>query len=170
MNSEVWKDIKGYKNLYQVSNLGNIKTLDYNHTKREKLLKPILQKDGYLGVNLMKNGKRKRHRIHRLVAETFLSNKNNFPIINHKNGIKTDNKANNLEWCTSKYNTKHAINNGLIKIKKVIYQDLQKGTTLTFKNVKEASDYLGININTLYYYVKNSHKHKKIIFQYIEGV
>lgn len=101
---EEFKDIKGYEGLYQISNLGRVKSLNYRHTGREKILKLKIDKDGYLLICLYKNGKQKFFTIHRLVAEEFIPNPNNLPQVNHKNEIKDDNRMENLEWCTVKYN------------------------------------------------------------------
>lgn len=101
---EIWKDIKGYENIYQISNKGNVKSLNYKQTGREKILKPSVDKDGYLFVCLCKNRKVKPFKVHRLVAEAFISNPNNYPCVNHKNEIKDNNRLENLEWCTVKYN------------------------------------------------------------------
>ena len=104
---EIWKDIQGYPN-YQVSNLGNVKSF---HKGKEKILKPDKNEGGYLYVNLYKEGKQKRFRVHRLVATAFLDNPNNYPEVNHKNEIKTDNRVDNLEWCTPKYNANYGTRN-----------------------------------------------------------
>lgn len=104
---EIWKSVEGYEGLYEVSNMGNVRSLKRKTTKG-KLLNPILDKDGYLRVTLSKNNNAKGHRVHRLVALAFVdgcSLENN--IINHKNEIKTDNRAENLEWCDAKYNTNY---------------------------------------------------------------
>lgn len=101
---EIWKDIKGYEGLYQVSNIGRVKSLNYNHTKKEKILKPIKDKKNYLYINLYKNVKIKHIKIHRLVAEAFIPNPNNYPCVNHKDEDKSNNCVNNLEWCTYQYN------------------------------------------------------------------
>jgi hypothetical protein len=98
---EIFKDIEGYFGLYQVSNMGNVKSF---HTGKEKILKPKNDKDGYLFVVLSKQGKVKTCKIHRLVAQSFIENPQNLPQVNHKNEIKTDNRASNLEWCDCQYN------------------------------------------------------------------
>lgn len=115
---EVWKDVKDYEGLYQVSSLGNVKSLKRfknNHSFKqlieEKIMKPSLGK--YKKVNLCKNRKYKTYYVHRLVAETFIDNPNNEPCINHKDGNKYNNNVSNLEFCSMSYNTKHAYDLGL---------------------------------------------------------
>lgn|SRR5574343_4405 len=124
---EIWKDIVGYEGLYQVSNLGNIKSLpkqwkcggsnaplkEFSHNG--KILKPLLSSNGYCGVCLYKNNKVSRLSVHRTVADAFIDNFGNKPQVNHINGIKTDNRAENLEWATNSENIQHAIQHGLIK-------------------------------------------------------
>lgn len=100
MSEEIWKPIKGYEGLYSISNLGNV----YSHY-HNRLLKPNKNRSGnYVGVILSKQGKQKRFQIHRLVAQAFVPNPYNLPIVNHKNEIQNDNRADNLEWCTHQYN------------------------------------------------------------------
>src|SRR5574343_436118 len=113
---EIWKDIVGYEGLYQVSNLGNIKSLpkqwkcggsnaplkEFSHNG--KILKPLLSSNGYCGVCLYKNNKVSRLSVHRTVADAFIDNFGNKPQVNHINGIKTDNRAENLEWATNSEN------------------------------------------------------------------
>lgn len=106
---EIWKDIKGYEG-YKVSNLGNVKSLNYNRTGKEKILKPKKNK-GYLYVNLCKQGKVKFYLVHRLVAQAFIPNPNNYPQINHKDEDKTNNTIQNLEWCDRKYNNNYGTRN-----------------------------------------------------------
>jgi hypothetical protein len=107
---EIWKDIKDYEGLYQVSNLGKVKSLKFG---KEKILKPGKSKKGYLAVVLCDNTIRKTFKVHRLIALTFIDNLHNKPQINHINGIKLDNRVDNLEWCTNGENGKHAFDNGL---------------------------------------------------------
>lgn len=109
---EVWKDIKGYEGLYQVSNLGRIKSLRVwagnkftkKYKKREKILKQGLQKNGYCFILLYKGKKPKTFRVHRLVAQAFIENPNMYSEVNHKNKNKQNNNVDNLEWCTRNYN------------------------------------------------------------------
>lgn len=114
---EIWKDIYfiengtvlDYRGLYQVSNLGRVKSLNYNHTGQERILKARFQSKGYKVVNLYKNRKTKRFLVHRLVAQAFLPNPENKECVDHINTIKTDNNVKNLRWCSYKEN----INNPL---------------------------------------------------------
>ncbi len=110
----IWKKIEGYTNYY-VSEIGTIKTTDYNHTGLEREVKVFKNCYGYMAVNLMEGGKRKRHQVHRLVASAF------YPLsetchdqVNHKDGDKTNNYYLNLEWCDAKHNLQHAFRTGLI--------------------------------------------------------
>jgi len=103
---EIWKEIKDYEN-YQVSTLGNVKRKKGYQSKNERLLKPINNGKDYLSVTLSKNGTVKRFYIHRLVAKTFLENKENKKEVNHIDGIRINNKLTNLEWVTSSENHNH---------------------------------------------------------------
>ncbi len=109
---EIWKDIKGYEGLYQVSNLGRVKSLErrVKHNKcgyitiKQKILKNKIGKTGYFEVDLRREGTHKYCRVHRLVAEAFIKNPKNYEIVNHKDENKLNNNVENLEWCTAKYN------------------------------------------------------------------
>lgn len=110
---EVWKDIPNYENIYQVSNLGRIKSLRYwsngGYIYKERILKPRLSKNGYLRITLRKNNNSKDFYIHRLVGECFLEKPNYKCEINHKDTIRTNNVYSNLEWCTHKENQNNPI-------------------------------------------------------------
>ena len=108
---EIFKNIQGYENLYQISSNGRVKSLNYNHTGKERILKPAKYNCGYLMVGLWKQGKSKRYLVHRLVALHFIPNPNNLPQVNHKDEDKTNNQVNNLEWCDSLYNINYGTRN-----------------------------------------------------------
>lgn len=122
MSKEIWKNIIGYEGLYQISNMGRVKRLDKAikckagkfRIVHEKILSPGNNGKGYLFVGLVKDGDRKQHYIHILVGTYFIPNPENKPDINHKRGIKKDNRATQLEWTTKKENSKHAFDNGLL--------------------------------------------------------
>lgn len=112
---EIWKDIEGYQDKYQVSNLGRVKSLtrkSWNGYKwwaqKGRLLKQMAQTNGYLYVDLC-DGQSNAHRfrVHRLAAQAFIPNPNNYPQVNHKDENRQNNKAENLEWCTAKYNAQY---------------------------------------------------------------
>ena len=113
--AEIWKDIKGYEGLYQVSNFGRIKSIGsyigrnqsnkiWCCDKPEIIMHPEIINGNYLRVMLRKDGKSKHFLVHRLVAETFIPNPNNLPQINHKDQNPQNNVYTNLEWCTQRYN------------------------------------------------------------------
>lgn len=111
MGTEIWKPIKGYEGLYEISNWGRVKSLNYRRSGKLGLLKPKVDKDGYLVVCFCKDGKRKYFFVHRLVAEVFLENPDNLPCVNHKDENKTNNSVDNLEWCTHEYNINYGSHN-----------------------------------------------------------
>lgn len=110
---------------YFANEKGEIITYNWRGTKKRSILKPAKDNKGYLKVGLLINGKLKTYRVHRLIAETFIPNPLNKPQVNHKNGIKTDNMVENLEWCTNRENQLHAIQKGLIIHKKGYKRDTE---------------------------------------------
>jgi hypothetical protein len=108
---EIWRDIEGFEDLYQISNEGRVKSLGNNKSRKEKMLKGVKNSNGYLGVGLYKNGKLVRKYVHRLVAEAFIPNPNHYKEVNHKDENKQNNHVDNLEWCSSKYNANYGTRN-----------------------------------------------------------
>lgn len=142
-SEEEWKDIQGYEGLYQVSNLGNVKSLLNN-----RLLKPGKHSKGYLVVILCKNKKHKPFYVHRLVAQTFLENKDKCNQVNHIDGDKSNNNVCNLEWCNDYENKCHAYKNGLRKAEDVIEVEMcsMDGVVLKrFTSIMEAHRESGVN-------------------------
>lgn len=111
---EIWKPIPEYKDYYEVSSMGRVRSLDKRlpHPrnkamvlpKKGHILKPGLDKDGYVAVTLCKEGKTKTFKVHRLVALAFIPNPDNLPEIDHRNARKYDNRPENLRWCTTQQN------------------------------------------------------------------
>jgi len=118
---EVWRNVIGYEDIYHVSNIGNIKRLEYARKNlltgglsiiKERILKPVKHYNEYLFVSLC-NGNQKEYSIHTLVANAFICNPDNKPEVNHKNGVKSDNHVDNLEWNTTSENLLHSYRTGL---------------------------------------------------------
>lgn len=99
---EEWRAVPGYEGLYEVSDIGNVRNV-----RRNKLLRLTKTNNGYIQVSLFKNGIKTGLKVHRLVAQAFLPNPDNLPMINHKDENKTNNRVENLEWCTAKYNNNY---------------------------------------------------------------
>lgn len=111
---EEWKDIKGYEGIYQVSSYGRIRSLDRiverktgNYHIEGRILRQNDDTHGYLKVNLTKHDKKKTFKVHRLVAQAFIENPNNYECVNHKDENKQNNNIKNLEWCTKEYNNNY---------------------------------------------------------------
>ena len=135
---EIWKPVKGFEGYYEVSNLGRVRSIDRvvvdNVRNCERLLKGkvLLQRDngnGYMGIMLCKDHKLYNKYVHRLVAEAFIPNKDNLPQVNHKDEDKSNNRADNLEWCTSFYNNEYGTR------KKRWYETRIKNGTMDPKNI-----------------------------------
>ena len=151
--NEVWKDIPNYENLYQVSNLGRVKSLkkekkrknNCKQTFQEKILSQGLGENGYLTVQLFKNKIGKTFTVHKLIAQTFISNPNNYVCINHKDENKLNNCVDNLEWCTYKYNNNYNSKSKKIRLKlingklskRVLQYDLQDNFIKEWESTRE---------------------------------
>lgn len=156
---EIFEDLKGYEEAYQISEQGRIFTkrrFCNNNFYYGRELKPKLTEDGYLKVTLSKNSKSKNYYLHRLVALQFIPNPDNLKEVNHKDGNKMNNNVSNLEWCTKKHNLQHASKYGLMQKGEVrpssklteeqvleIYK--MKGTLTT----QEISKLYGVSKNTI---------------------
>jgi len=117
METEIWKDISGYKDCYQVSDFGRVKSLSRFQSTTERILKGESDNRGYIRVRLSTHNETKKYQVHRLVSLAFIPNPENKLQINHISGITSDNHYKNLEWCTQSENMIHAFKIGLQSIK-----------------------------------------------------
>ena len=151
---EVWKFVKGQEGVLEVSNYGNLR----------RIIKPSIQSNGYKMVSV--DGRLKL--VHRLVAETFLDNPDNLPVVNHKDENKTNNRVDNLEWCTHEYN----LNYGKRKEKywKAVSAITDEGVTEHYKSMTEAAHSLGVSVGAISHAIKHNHKAKGRRFYLEMGV
>lgn len=144
---EIWKDIKGFEGLYQVSNMGRVKSLNYNRKNIQKILNPYLNKCGYYQVTFSENNHRTLHRVNRLVAQAFISNDDNKTQVNHIDEDKKNNIVSNLEWVTPKENINHGSRTERMAItqgKKIICSNGQ-----SFNSISECSRQLNIDVSSI---------------------
>ena len=160
--AEIWKDVQGYEGLYQVSNLGSIKSLGRfvdklkcHYWQEEKILKLRKRVDGYLNVILSKKGKTKTFSVHRLVAMTFISNPENKPEVDHINAIKTDNSVNNLRWASHKENMNNSLTIAFLSISKLGENNPLYGKKLSEETKRKISDRLSGKNSPKAHKVKN---------------
>lgn len=178
MKNEIWKDVPNYEGLYQVSNYGRLKSLEksvkfYSGYAKKKCERKYPERiicknhiaNGYLQLELYKNGKAKKIKMHRLVAETFIPNPNNYPCVNHKDENKLNNCVDNLEWCTYSYNNSY--NNCHIRRGKT-----QKGkskTLITYngetKTISEWAKIYNISYYAMRYRIKKYKDKYEMIFK-----
>ena len=160
---EIYKDIEGYENLYQISNLGNVKSFQ---TGKEKILKPNKTKKGYLRIELWKQGKYKKYLVHRLVAQAFIPNPNLYPVVRHINDNPDDNRAENLRWGTQYDNVHDCIQrNGMNYSGMREYNNSRKtpivatrvndGLVRVFDSQSDASKKLGITQGNIWRALRN---------------
>lgn len=170
LDGEEWRDIKGFEGWYQVSNFGRIKSLNRPFKPGDKILHPTLKDDGYMKVSLLGGrSKGKNMLIHRLVAEAFLPNPDNLPIINHKDENKSNNHVENLEWCTYRYNTMYSPSIGCTlnrndMSKPILQFSLDGDFIKEYPSVAEAARQLGVSATSISHAchgkVKQSHGFK----------
>lgn len=155
---EIWKTIPGYENLYEVSNLGRIKSLSRTKKASHGSIQKVPEKiralsygtngEGYASIVLSKNGKNKTFLVHRLVAQLFIPNPKNFPIVNHKDENKRNDSVDNLEWCDYTYNNTYRdihIRRDLSNVnRKIIQYDLDMNEIKRWNSLSEACDFYNI--------------------------
>lgn len=178
---EIWKDVKGYEGLYQVSNIGNVRSVDRYVNNRKIKGKSLLPSDtgrGYLGVSLYKNGNKKTLNIHKLVANSFIPCTKNKSQVNHKDGDKHNNNVSNLEWCSCSENIKHAFRMGLKKPSKTFlgrtgdkHPNSKKiicvNTGVKYQSLAEAAKCTGTTIGLVSLVCSGKRKHTKgLVFIY----
>lgn len=162
LDGEIWKDVVGYENLYEVSNYGRIKTNKNKTTSsarfkerhwKQRIMKQKFQRrcrsnEFDARVILWKDGKEKTFLVSRLVAISFLDNPYNLPQVNHIDGNPTNNNVNNLEWCTAKYNVNHMFENDLnTNNKKILLIDKKTNKSFMFISMSKASSFMKKNDN-----------------------
>lgn len=158
MTKEIWKDIEEYEGIYQVSNLGKVKSFKRGS---ERMLKPCRDRRGYLIVDLYKNGKHKNNKIHRLVAQAFIPNPENKSEINHIDEDKTNNNVDNLEWSTRKENLNHGTRNeraSRILSIPIIATNLKTGESREFYGTNECARQLGLHYQNITSVLKDRRK------------
>lgn len=175
---EIWKPIKEYEGLYEISNYGNVRSLDKQinakngslRTIKGKLLKAKIDKDGYLLIGLTKDNIQKYFRIHRLVALTFIDNPNNLPLVNHIDENKQNNAVDNLEWCTTKYNNTYGsrMDNVTEKLSLMVGQYDKGGTLIATYNSTQEAGRAGFSQSCISRCCNGESKtHKGFIWRYI---
>ena len=170
---EIWKEIKGYEGLYQVSNLGNVRSMNFLKKKIVQNLKIKEDSNGYLSAMTQVKSIQKRYRVHRLVAMAFIPNPENLTDVNHKDCDKKNNAVSNLEWVSRKRNMNHAWENGRMKItrhmegktgilhhlsKPVIQFDIFGGIVGEFAGLSEAEIITGVNHSSIMRVCKGRNK------------
>ena len=170
MEKNLWRPIKGYEGYYEVSNSGEIKSLERtiivsgrSRKLKEKILKPKINNDGYVHIQFSRNGCYSTFTVHRLVAEAFLEIPDDKVFVNHINGNKLDNNVQNLEWVTRSENMQHAFKLGLCSKRNRRVRILDKCSGAKYNSMKEAATINGIKYHTLKKYLNGSRINKSCL-------
>ena len=160
---EIWKPIAGYEGRYEISNMGNVASLKFARGENRRLLKQSKNTWGYSQVTLSKNKEKRNKVVHRLVAEAFIDNPNNLPQVNHIDENKSNNRADNLEWCDSEHNVNHGSRTARVSntLKKPVIATLPDGTEEYYKSVKDAAEILNISHTSISAAIHRRRRHKK---------
>lgn len=167
---EIWRDIKEYEGLYQISNLGRVKSLCKRTNHKNELILKLGIRNTYNTIVLLKNKVRKSYQVHRLVAEAFLPNPNNYPIVNHKDENPLNNCVDNLEWCTQKHNVLYS-KKKMCKCKNVIKSNINEQYIFKSKSISNINgkkyfyDYYRVSIRQLNFDCRYSSLDKAILIR-----
>ena len=149
-DKEIWRDIKGFEGLYQISTIGRVRSLDRvdsrGNYRKGKALADVVSGNGYHQVNLWRDGKVEIKLTHRLMAKTFIPNPDNLPQVNHRDEDKGNNRVENLEWCTASYNTNYGTRNERTAKanEQAIYVITDSGHRYYFDSSRKAAEILGL--------------------------
>jgi hypothetical protein len=160
VDKDLFCPIKGYEDRYKIAKDGRVLSISNGKNKGDIIMKPSKEGGGYLRINLRKNGNTTQVKIHRLVANAFIPNPNNYPVINHIDGNRINNTIENLEWCTHKYN----LNNAFLERKRINRLSEEKAIEILklkgIKTYREIAEMYNISSSAIYFiFSKRSWQH-----------
>lgn len=163
---EIWKDVRDFEGIYQVSNLGRIKSLNYRNTGKPGIITPMHRNcDKYLRIALSKKGKKEYRYLHRIVAEAFIPNPYNFPEVNHLDTNPRNCRLDNLEWCTRQQNLNHYLTR-LNRSKKVYCYNSNDELEFTYSSVTSCAACLNTDARYISFVIKKGKKYKGYTLSY----
>ena len=164
--NEIWKAIPGFEGIYEASNMGRIKSLNYRNSKKEQILKPMWRRcDNYLRICLCKGGTRTYKYVHQVIAMTFLKNPYGFTEINHISTNVRDNRVSNLEYCTHKQNTNHWLTR-LHRSKKIYCYNSNGDLEYTYSSVQSCAKVFNTKPSYISYCARKGKKYKGYTLSY----
>ena len=164
LDGEIWRDVVGWEEFYEVSNFGRVRTKQRTRASRSnseavvasRIKKAYIDEDGYERVSLYADNKTKLLGVHRVVAEAYIENPDNLPQVNHKNSVKTDNRVENLEWITNTANIQHSIENGKRYPKVKSYPVIRLSDDKHFSSIAELHREVGGSYNEIVHILNTS--------------